>query len=401
MNVPQNSIHECSYHGWQFDTDGMVNTIPQLDEKRTVESIQKANGNVKTFPVHPVGDLLFVFLPSSLHGEMFPQSILPEQFYPDLDCNNPVQQEQFFVRDLPYSFDFLVENFMDPAHIPFAHHKLQSTRDDGSPIEMSVLVNNFTNVEVSFTDISAKRERDAYASFQRPCYYHYGEYVGEGIDEATGKKGREPKLRIFLVPVSAGKSRVFLPCIPIPKWFPFRTALIHAGSNRFLNSDTWLHDTEREVVRRKEAGAGNVNNKLAQMDYIVASRSDTGVSVFRKWWEENGLAKSPRNTFRMSSMEELGPITLSRREQIDPWDNHAKHCSECRKALKNVKRIQMACLVGTIGSTVLVSSHPIFGILGIGSTLYGRNFLKRVATTIEGNPERSEVCDRSAAAIAD
>ena len=100
-------------------------------------------------------------------------------------------------------------------------------------------------------------------------------------------------------------------------------------------------------------------------------------------------------------MEELGPITLSRREQIDPWDNHAKHCSECRKALKNVKRIQMACLVGTIGSTVLVSSHPIFGILGIGSTLYGRNFLKRVATTIEGNPERSEVCDRSAAAIAD
>lgn len=31
---------------------------------------------------------------------------------------------------------------MDPAHIPFAHHKLQSTRDDGSPIDMEVLVSS-------------------------------------------------------------------------------------------------------------------------------------------------------------------------------------------------------------------------------------------------------------------
>ena len=33
--------------------------------------------------------------------------------------------------------------------------------------------------------------------------------------------------------------------------------------------------------------------------------------------------------------------------------------------------------------------------------LYGRNFLKRFATTIEGNPEKSGICDRSAAAAAE
>ena len=43
------------------------------------------------------------------------------------------------MRDLPYSFDFLVENFMDPAHIPYAHHSLQASRDDGSPIPMQIL----------------------------------------------------------------------------------------------------------------------------------------------------------------------------------------------------------------------------------------------------------------------
>ena len=32
------------------------------------------------------------------------------------------------VVELPYSMNVLLENFFDPAHIPFAHHKLQSFR---------------------------------------------------------------------------------------------------------------------------------------------------------------------------------------------------------------------------------------------------------------------------------
>jgi hypothetical protein len=65
--------------------------------------------NLKTFPTHVVGDLLFVFLPSSLHGEMFPQSLLPEEYYPFLNEYKNRTNLTFFARDLPYSFDFLVE----------------------------------------------------------------------------------------------------------------------------------------------------------------------------------------------------------------------------------------------------------------------------------------------------
>ena len=43
-----------------------------------------------------------------------------------------------YTRDLPYGWDTLLENLIDPAHIPFAHHGLQGTRDDAIPIEMSV-----------------------------------------------------------------------------------------------------------------------------------------------------------------------------------------------------------------------------------------------------------------------
>lgn len=143
---PETNCIECPYHGWQFDSNGNVTSIPQLDKGRTIQDVQRTSKsgrsggvNLRTYPTHIVDDLLFVFLPSSLHGEMFPQSTLPEEFYPLLN-DERIQGTEFFVRDLPYSFDFLVENFMDPAHIPFAHHSLQSTRDDGSPIMMEEMV---------------------------------------------------------------------------------------------------------------------------------------------------------------------------------------------------------------------------------------------------------------------
>ena len=142
---PETNCIECPYHGWQFDSNGNVTSIPQLDKGRTIQDVQRTSKsgsggvNLRTYPTHIVDDLLFVFLPSSLHGEMFPQSTLPEEFYSLLN-DERIQGTEFFTRDLPYSFDFLVENFMDPAHIPFAHHSLQSTRDDGSPIMMEEMV---------------------------------------------------------------------------------------------------------------------------------------------------------------------------------------------------------------------------------------------------------------------
>jgi len=391
---PNTNCIECPYHGWNFDSDGMVTQIPQLEPSKSIESVRSQGGHVQTFPVHAVHDLLFVFLPSSLHGEMFPQSLLPENYYPHL-YDQMKSGNQIYVRELPYSLDFLVENFMDPAHIPFAHHKLQSTRDDGSPIAMAEILSNFTTVETSFKDMTGKRTRDAYASFQRPSCYHYGEYKGEGIDEPSGKPSRVPQLCIWMAPIEAGKCRVFFqaPKIKLPAF------IMHAGSNRFLNTDTWLHDTEREVVKRKEAGLGT--KKLAGMDYIYASQSDVGVSAFRKWWKKNGMIDSPPNTFGMATMKQLGSKCLSRREQIDPWEGHTKNCSSCRKALGNMKKGQKAFLFLAVASGLLGSRAPVVGILSAGICLYGRNFLKKFATALEGNPEMSGIGDRSVAASAD
>jgi phenylpropionate dioxygenase-like ring-hydroxylating dioxygenase large terminal subunit len=162
---PATGCIECAYHGWQFDTDGKLQDIPQLSSEtkeelqRRVASNPKSKYNAQQFPVHLAGDLLFAFFPTAIHGESFPRFLLPEQMYPGL-TDQMAKLSTYYVRDLPYSFDFLVENFMDPAHIPFAHHGLQGVREDGSDIPMNMLVNNFTMVEVAYKDLIRNKTRE-------------------------------------------------------------------------------------------------------------------------------------------------------------------------------------------------------------------------------------------------
>ena len=79
-------------------------------------------GNAQALPVHVAGDIIFAFFGSEVHGELWSKDdLLPEDICPAL-LEHAEQGKTWFSRELPYSVDFLLENFMDPAHIPFAHH---------------------------------------------------------------------------------------------------------------------------------------------------------------------------------------------------------------------------------------------------------------------------------------
>jgi phenylpropionate dioxygenase-like ring-hydroxylating dioxygenase large terminal subunit len=148
---PETGCIECPYHGWQFDTEGNLTRLPHAEPDTRIDRI--AGSRASYFPTHLAGDMIFAFLPSSVHGEMFLQSVLPEDMYPTVR-HDMRTNKTYFARELPYSADFVIENFMDPSHIPFAHHALQSLRSDASPVPMSILVSNFTHVETSFEDYS-------------------------------------------------------------------------------------------------------------------------------------------------------------------------------------------------------------------------------------------------------
>ena len=138
---------------------------------------------------------------------------------------------------------------------------LQGVREDATAIASEEVAMNFTHVEVSFKDVIRNKARDGIVSFQRPFYYHFRTRKDDGNFRTN--------LNILIAPIQAGRSRVFLSSIA-PNWVP--RWLAHAGSNRFLNTDVWLHDAEL-VARSDPSG---------QLNYVYASSSDKGPAVFRK-----------------------------------------------------------------------------------------------------------------------
>lgn len=266
---------------------------------------------------------------------------------------------------------------------------------------MKVLANNFTHVECGYTDRVNKKTRLGVVSFQRPAFYHYR--TNRTTDETDEYK---PNLLIFTAPIEEGKCRVIFPDLQIkfvPKW------LGHLGSNRFLNTDTWLHDAERSArindnINKQRGsvavGAARAGAKPTDgLNYILASMSDIGPSLFRKWWSKHGFADAPPNTFGPASASYLAARALSRAEQIDPWNHHAKYCVKCRRALKKMRALQILFSAGAAVGAILLRRRPPIAIALVLGSMYAYNFLHKLATAIEGNSNRAEIGDRSVAAI--
>ena len=264
---------------------------------------------------------------------------------------------------------------------------------------MKEAANNFTHIEATFVDVCRGKQRDGIVSFQRPALYHF-----RTRSNATSEY--KPNLLIFVAPIQPGKCRVMIPDFKVPG---LPTWLGHAGSNRFLNSDTWLHDAERiaridlhqtnKLGSSMAVGAARSGKEgLYELNYVFASKSDFGPILFRSWWVKQGLADR-ENFFGKASASSLPVQELSRAEQIDPWVHHSKHCSKCRRALmwmKRLRRISVACAASL---AITLRNKPPFAISFILVGLWANNFLQKLTTVIEGNSHRSEIGDRSVSAM--
>jgi hypothetical protein len=171
-----------------------------------------------------------------------------------------------------------------------------------------------------------------------------------------------------------------------------------------------LHDTERAVRSNNKinqigssvaVGAARSGKlSLLGMNYIASSQSDLGPSLFRKWWHEHKLSNSPPDFFGAAppSVFDARPA-LTRAEQIDPWTSHSKHCSHCRKSLRILKRVQKALVAGASSLAILLRNRPFIAIPMVFISVWAHFFMRKLATVIEGNNHRSEIDDRSVAAM--
>jgi phenylpropionate dioxygenase-like ring-hydroxylating dioxygenase large terminal subunit len=92
----------------------------------------------------------------------------------ELDDPNNVDATAFFFRDMPYSWEMLVENLCDPSHIPFAHHDMMRTADryNVEMIDMEVFDECKTGFKARKTPYpTGKGQYDV--RFEAPCLLYY------------------------------------------------------------------------------------------------------------------------------------------------------------------------------------------------------------------------------------
>ena len=351
---------ECPYHGWQFNTEGKCSKIPQNKE------VLNKNIDITTIITYVTGDILWGFFPEHISSLQDPIEILPDHKYEFL---NRTKDAKYFIKELPYSWDILVENFMDPAHIPFAHHGLQGKREDGKPMNITLKNSNLTHCEIFFEDTMNGNHRKGIISFQIPCYFSY-----------STLKNNEYKtnINVLTVPVKEGASRVFMISpfskSKIPVW------LQHAVTNRFLNTDIWLHEAE-------------INYRSKEKEYLSLSSSDKATNIFRRWWCITGLDKTLPHTFSAARKNSL--VRKSRNTQINSWNTHSKNCKDCKDAVNFLQKIKFLPL---FFSTMYVFTLKRFFVYCILFSGFLNIFTDKALCIIKGE---TYVETRSAAAMKD
>lgn len=146
-----NGILECKYHGWQFDESGAVSYIPALQKGKKIPTSAKT----RAYPCREEDGCVFVW-PGDVGMET-----------EKLPYFHPVQHEQSFTcqsfsLDLPIDHTLMVENLLDPAHIPFTHEGTIGQRSKAEPLKMMM-----TKIEQG---IRGQVKAGFFNTFIAPCW---------------------------------------------------------------------------------------------------------------------------------------------------------------------------------------------------------------------------------------
>lgn len=334
---------QCVYHGWCFNGKGDCKLIPQAPpDGPPVHTFKQAC--VAVYPSTVQHEILWFWPNSDPKYKNVLETNKPP-YIPELE--DPSFTKLFANRDIPYGYDVLVENLMDPAHVPYAHYGLMRVgkpkekvdREGGKPLEIKV---RRLDNEGFFA-----RQEWGYSNFIAPCVYRSSTEPlrEEDNDSVTSDKGplknRKLSLIFICIPVSPGRSRLIW-TFPrdfglaidkiVPRW------VFHIGQNKILDSDLHLlHVEERKILER-----GPENWQKA---CFVPTKSDALVVTFRRWFNKySGAQVDWRGKFDPS----LLPPTPPREQLFDRYWSHVENCSSCKKAHKYLKAFEVILQIASV-----------------------------------------------------
>lgn len=310
----------CSYHGWQFDAEGVCTSVPQAEDPDLIAK-NRHHYCATVLPTQAANGLLWVWMDAK-SAEIATAHPLP--LSPSVNADSGFVWSSF-VRDLEYDWQTLIENVTDPSHVQFAHHGVQGNRDRGLPLPIEIEQSTQTCIEAKITSGFETK-----ITFKPPCYLEYEIKLGQG---------RQVGLVTYCIPVAAGKSRIVAQ-FPrnfakrlhywIPRWWD------HIQQrNLVLDGDMiLLHAQERELQRQSQSESWKTVYKLP-------TRADRLVIEFRRWLDQSCQGQLPWGQIERA----VEPSLLDRQQLLDRYHQHTLICGSCRRALKNLHRLQSAILI--------------------------------------------------------
>lgn len=137
--IESDNTLQCAYHGWRFDSEGHCTKVPQAESKDEESRIMhQSKACVAIFPTQIQQDVLWVWADASPNAKL---DCLAKQPIDDgawFDKPWAFVLHPWFMRELPYGQDVLLENLVDPSHVEYAHHAVFGGRDEHLISRMSI-----------------------------------------------------------------------------------------------------------------------------------------------------------------------------------------------------------------------------------------------------------------------
>ena len=356
----------CAYHAWRFDAQGNCVSIPQSKDK-LAEGRHCSNplSCAVAYPTQERQGLLWVWPESGSQAQQLSQLREP-RIIPELEDDSDKVVKLFWnVRDLPYGWDFFMENVADPAHVPVSHHGIMGSRyQDAQYYDMLPLREMSTQEGFSFEiKPTAPTIAQAVHDFQPPCQMRI---------VSTSADGGKLILALYVSPTRPGwcrhigcqvlvknelgkqpKGLAFF-ALPLPTW------LGHVLASLFLHQDlVFLHYQEKILAqRRKDKWLNSVYTPNPQDRMVIA---------FRQWLENRAGGGIP---WASGSSPHLPPAEPDKQKLFDVWTTHTQHCQVCQNALKNINRLTVLTYVAAVlclGLAVMVDARAVAMKVALGT----------------------------------
>ncbi|CAN8284188.1 unnamed protein product [Cochlearia groenlandica] len=360
---------ECLYHGWQFQGNGQCVKIPQLPANAKIPKAACA----KTYEVKDSQGVVWVWMSTKTPPK-------PEKLPWFENFDRPGFYDISGTHELPYDHSILLENLMDPAHVPISHDRTDFTakREDAQPLVFEVTER--TNRGFAGT---WGREKDGKGSnllrFDAPC-------VLQNNREFEGKDGVKNYFSgLFLCrPTGQGKSMLIVrfgvtkrsPLVKVlPLWF------WHQNACKVFEQDMGFLSSQNEVLMKEKVPTKDL--------YLNLKSSDTWVSEYRKWMDKVGHGMPYHFGHKTISLPKVPPVvehapagliagfsatypakgglgTMHAPNLANRYFRHVIHCRSCSNVIKSFemwKNIFSGAAVAMTALAILVVSRQWKAVL--------------------------------------